>query len=187
MARLRYRWLLPLGHALVDVIVISHLIWQGYQWQRQLCRQPPVVRTETPPSEGAERWDPRTLWDGRPRDLDFLLVGTIPAGLISYAARPEAGLQNCSRWWDPVWFSIYESIALLFWFLLGGWLDRPGAPLRKLLGVYLGLRLAFALFCWLVGMPSLGPGVETLFWIVLCYRALDRGCSCLHRRLHARP
>ena len=113
MARLRYRWLLPFGHLLVDVIVLSHFIWQGHQWQRDLCR-PPVIRTEVPASEGTVMWDPRYFWWRPPQDFVFLVAGTLPVGLISGVVRPRAILQDCDRLWDPLWFSIHEGIAFLF-------------------------------------------------------------------------
>lgn len=95
-------------------------------------------------------------------------------------------MQNCDRLWDPVWFSIHEAIALLFWFLVGGWLDRPGAPLRKLLGGYLVLRFALVPLCWLRGLSELGPRVEMLFWLVFFICALVQGAWWLLRRLQAR-
>lgn len=184
MARLRYRWLLPLGHLLVDVIVLSHFIWQGHQWQRNLCRQRPVVHTESSTQQGAVGW---VVDVPPPEDFRSVLFGTLPAGLISWEARPRAYIQYCDQLWDPVWFSIHEGVALLFWFLLGGWLDSPGAPLRKLLGVYLALRLATAPLCWLRGLSSVARGVELLFWLVFFICALVQGAWWLLRRLRTRP
>jgi hypothetical protein len=191
MARLRDRWLLPLGHLLVDVIVLSHFIWQGHlvRWtQKHPWCAPPVVQTQAPAQESGVGWGPMS--DGgaeEPWDFIFVLSGTLPAGLISHAARPEASLQDCARLWDPVWFSIHESIALLFWFLVGAWQESPTARLRELLAAYLWLRIALAPLCWLKGLSSLGSGVEVLFWLVFCICALVQGCPWLLRRFRARP
>jgi hypothetical protein len=187
MARIRYRYLLPLGHLLVDLIVLSHFIWQGHLWQRDRCRQSPVVRNVAFAQEGAVPWSPVYVCFAHSPDFDFLVTGTLPAGLISFAVRPEARWHNCARLWDPLWFSIHESIALLFWFLLGGWLDSPGAPLRKLLGGYLLLRFALIPLCWLPAWSEAGAPLQMLFWLMFLICALVRGSLWLLRRLRARP
>jgi hypothetical protein len=183
MARLRYRYLLPLGHLLVDVIVLSHFIWQGYEWQRDACGMPSAVRAVPSSQEGKVGWD---VYSGPPMDLAFLAVGTPPAGLISCAARPGALIQDCNRVWDPVWFAIHVVIALLFWLLVGAWQDSPTARFRKLMGVYLAIRLAFSPLCWRWDVALMGTRVEVLFWLAFTVFALVQGCLWLLRRLRAR-
>jgi hypothetical protein len=195
MARLRYRWLLPLGHALVDVIFLSHFIWLGYEWQsaEKPCPHVPVVQSRTPAQEpwlgkeeGIVGWSSVDLWDADPWDLNTVAWGTPPAGLISHAVRPEAYIQDCTRLWDPVWFSIHEGVALLFWFLVGAWQDSPTGRFRKLLGVYLAVRFASAELCWTLG-TELGYKAQGVFLGLLCILALYQGCPWLLRRLRTRP
>ena len=179
MARLRYRYLLPLGHMLVDVILLGHFIWVGHRSLRGAC--------DAPAKEAAVGWNRGRVFDVQPWEFTFLASGTAPAGLISHAARPDADVQNCYHLWDPVWFSIHESVALLFWFLVGTWQDSPTARHRKLLGVYLGFRFVSAALCWTVAMASLGSRVQILFWYVFCICALVLGVGWLLHRLRPRP
>jgi len=177
MARLRYRWLLPLGHLLVDVIVLSHIIGYAYSVLRQDPH--PCLPPHVPLSQ--------ISWcNPLPPDFKLLVFATPPAGWIALALRPDASIQTCWHLWDPAWFAIHESVALLFWFLVGAWQDSPTARSRKLLGVYLGLRFALSPLCWFNGLALVAAAVEGVFWIVVCCRALDRGCSWLLRLLRAR-
>ena len=185
MARLRYRYLLPLGHALVDVIVLSHFIWGAHhvlQSENNL-RSPTMLYAQ----ETVERWDFRPICSAPPPDLTLLATGTLPAGLISLAVRPEANWRNCDRLWDPAWFAIHETTSLLFWFLVGWWSDSPGAPLRRLLGGYLLLRFALIPLCWLPAWSEAGARVQMLFWLVFFICVLVQGSWWLLRRLRPRP
>ncbi|MGC9971383.1 MAG: hypothetical protein ABSE56_12425 [Bryobacteraceae bacterium] len=185
MARLRYRWLLPLGHALVDVVLLTHFVWQGNQWRsvtKAPCAEPAVAQPGAPAEDGGVGWDPKYMWVAPRWDFRLLASGTAPAGLISLAIRPRADWQNCSRLWDPVWFAIHEAIALLFWFLIGAGLDRPRAPLRKMVGVYLGFRIASVFLCWTRWAP-LGTYIQALFWLTFSVCALVYACRRLLPRI----
>ncbi|MGO9093981.1 MAG: hypothetical protein ACLQGV_02050 [Bryobacteraceae bacterium] len=191
MARIRYRYLLPLGHLLVDVIVLSHIMWHTHQalrFERGPCG-PRYVITQTLPYllEPEVEWSFVAWWTETSLDYRSLALGTLPAGLISFAVRPEAEVPYCDRLLDPVWFSIHESIALFFWFLVGWKLDSSAARLRKLLVAYLGLRFAFALLGWLTPVAAqIGLVIELLFWLGLTVLALVYGCLRLLRRLRTR-
>jgi hypothetical protein len=147
---------------------------------------PNVTQTLPYLLEPGVQWSLVGWWTGTSLDYRSLALGTLPAGLISFAVRPEAEVPYCRRLLDPVWFSIHESITLLFWFLVGWKLDSSAAWLRKLLGGYLILRFALVPLCWLPAWSAVGSRVEMLFWLVFFICALVQGAWWLLRRFSRR-
>jgi hypothetical protein len=87
----------------------------------------PVATTAVLYQEGeAVGWDPRTL--PPPEGFMLLAGGTIPAGFISLELRPQAWWPTRGHLWDWIWFGIHESLAILFWFVMGRWLDTVRIP-----------------------------------------------------------
>ena len=179
MARLRYRWLLPLGHALVDAIVISHIIWRVPTWH---LAQPSVQTTS------------ELLLNARSVDVMLLVSGTLPAGVIHVTVEMRgiswgrydivlpglAPFESCA--W--AWVALFEMCALTFWFLMGSWSDSRGPPLRRVLCGYLMLRFALVPLCW-SELSGPGIGLELMFWLIFAVYALVLGCRWLLRRVHA--
>jgi hypothetical protein len=92
MALLRYRWLLPAGHTIIDLCVMGIWIWQGHVAalkEKAYLPQPPVVSHAADFQEDAAvGWDPRSCWDCESPEFMLLVTGALPAGIISSVIRP---------------------------------------------------------------------------------------------------
>jgi hypothetical protein len=164
MRNIPFRWLLPLAHATIDVVVLCIWLWhsqnvpsnqKGSLWHPALFVQESVVE-----------WDPK--YDVvPPAGFTFLESGTLPAAFVSGWVRPEASFQRRGKLWDPVWFAIHEAVAMLVWLALGMVTDAAGQGFQRVMWTYLASRAAFAPFTAINEVARLGALLQTLFWLGL--------------------
>jgi hypothetical protein len=172
--RVRYRWILPIGHLAVDLLLLAAWINYGAMLLRNIKSHgvahpasAPIVRVQ---DSDVEVWDPPPYL---PPQCAFLLSGTAPAGEVSLAARPEAWNITRYKLWDPIWLLIHEAIACPLWFLIGMRIDTGRSRLRKTMVLYLIGRAGFGLL--VVGVPDaagLGVLLQVLFWLGLAVYGL---------------
>jgi hypothetical protein len=65
------------------------------------------------------------------------MSGNLPAGIISDALRPRAGIIARGQHWDVVWFLAHETAAFLFWYLIGMLADSGRSRLGRVMIGYL--------------------------------------------------
>src|SRR5437868_2213487 len=112
---IRWRILLPVGHLVVDCVVLALWLWHGntlYQPTADSLRhriQPILFLHEGVSFTVELQWSP-------PDDLIFLASGDLPAMLISDALRPKAYIVTRSKLWDRSWFLIHEALSFSLWF-----------------------------------------------------------------------
>lgn len=110
-------------------------------------------------------WNP-SVYATPDRHFALMLTGTLPAGIVSYSLRPEAGWQTRHRLWDPVWLLIHEAIAIPFWLLMGAWLDTGRSRLVRPMRDYVLLRLPLAILA--MALPAHNWWVpQFLFWLAM--------------------
>ncbi len=170
----RYRSLLPAGHTAIDLLLLAAWIWHAVVVLNSANSWPQTrgnvlaayARSESigwAPNPSREQPDPR---------FDLIRTGTLPAGLVSCALRPEAGWQTRHRLWDPIWLLIHEGVAIPFWFLIGAWIDGGRPSLARLMRAFLLGRLALALLAIAFSANCWAP-LQVLFWLGLAvYGAL---------------
>jgi hypothetical protein len=176
----KLRWVLPVGNALVDVVLLVMLI--AYAGRAGKTSLPAEFRNVILQDEGSVEWVP--MHDLLPGPFELVVTGNGPAGLISTLARPQAGMAPRRGRWDPVWFFLHESIAFAVWWSIGAWADRRGLWLGRLCLAYLAVRV-LALWPW--GAAGKGTGLQVLFWLGLTLWLLGlgvwRGAGALARRV----
>jgi hypothetical protein len=98
MVRVKFRWILPIGHLVIDCILLGALIVysnsHAYRGDSGSSRTLILVQ-----ESGSVEWDPRTM--GPPGSFSAIISGNLPAGLVSVFLRPEAGIVGGRRRWDP--------------------------------------------------------------------------------------
>lgn len=160
---MKLRWLLPFGHALVDILLLSiltmHLTARLQSLQTHQPRRPVVRFAMFLQEDAAITFDPKTL----PPPAEFLLVvtGNPVAGFVSTTARPEAGVLSPRRSWDPIWFLIHEAVSIPCWYLLGAWVDGRRPRLGVVMISYLFIRFTIAV----AGQYEVGWRIQVLFWL----------------------
>jgi len=160
--------MLPIGHAVVDLVLLA--AWVGYG--TMLIRQEKVRSGgQSQPFQpvlfqdgDAVRWDPRPL--PPPPRFALLMAGTLPAAAVSMSVRPEAWYVTRRRLYDPVWLLIHECVAIPFWFLIGFEIDGGDSRLRKPMLWYLvGRGGLVPLVLGPGAAPNFGILLQFLFWI----------------------
>ena len=160
----RWRTILPLGHFVVDCLILALWLWQAQSLYRPKAMLPargvePVFFLQ---EGGSVQWNPIF----HPPDEYLLLsAGTFPALLVSDSIKPEAHVITPAKLWDPAWFCVHESASILIWFAIGALLDSGFFRIRKSIAAYLVVRLGFALLSTVPGVADIGWRVEVLFWI----------------------
>jgi hypothetical protein len=164
MDRVKWRWLLPLGHLAVDLILLVALIAYSNRVFRGRTGVPSSSVTTNSvlllQEGGSIEWDPRTSIP--PGPFSLIITGNLPAGIIAGSLRPDAGYIGRRQRWDPVWFLLHEALAFLCWAVIGGWVDAGHSRLRTLMIGFLAVRLLAAV----LRAPELGWHVQALFWMV---------------------
>jgi hypothetical protein len=121
MSRISYRWVLPFGHAVVDLLLLAAWIGYGIMLIRQETlrsdRHSQLLQPALFQDGGTVRWDPPAL--PPPPRFALLMTGTLPAAAVSMSIRPEAWYITRRKLWNPVWLLIHEAVAIPFWFLIG--------------------------------------------------------------------
>lgn len=171
----RYRSLLPMGHVLIDLLLLTSWIWHAtvvLNAPRSLSRPTGVSVAAAYAATDNIGWDPVDVrLDPR---FALMLTGTLPAGIVSGSVRPEAGWQTLHRLWDPLWLLVHEAVAIPFWFMIGAWLDSGRGHLGRVMRMYLVGRVVVAA----IAIATTGDAkwwiLQFLFWVGLAaYGALQ--------------
>jgi hypothetical protein len=178
IVRVKFRWILPIGHLAIDCILLGALIvysnshaYRGDSGWKAISKSSLIFVQES----GTVEWDPRTT--GPPGSFSVIMSGNLPAGLVSVFLRPEAGIVGGRRRWDPSWFLLHQAVSLPFWYSLGIWADAGNVRLGKVLLVYLVVRFLVAVS----GSYNVGWRVQILFWWSLILWAAGLGLHRLSR------
>jgi len=162
MIRLKLRWVLPVGHAVIDCILLFALIAYSQRMfpKKSEFHSSAVIQAALLLQEGdSVEWDPRTL--PTPGPFSLIMTGNLPAALASNVLRPEAGMLSRKRQWDPVWFALQEALSFLCWYLIGAWADGGHPRLGKVVLAFLAGRFLLAV----VGVYEIGWRIQILFWL----------------------
>ncbi len=183
--QIRYRCLLPVGHFLIDSMILVFWLSHGYTALGRLKAsssfRPPVKRVMLQEA-GAPGWDFRH--DAVPSAAFALLsCGNLPVAVVSLIARPHAGAQSRKRLWDPLWFLIHESLSGLLWFGIGFLVDRGSPRLATIMKAYLGARCLLTLLVTIAPDVRIGASLEVLFWAGLCLWGLTWSIRSAYRQL----
>jgi hypothetical protein len=163
MVRVKLRWLLPLGHTLIDCILLfSFIAYSNRQFRGERGALYPSAAIEAVlflQEGGPVAWDPVTSTPPGP----FMLItsGNLPAGLVSDILRPHAWIVRRGHRWDRIWFLLQEAFAFSCWYFIGVWIDAGHSRLGKVMIAYLALRFLIAL----TGVYDVGWRVQVLFWL----------------------
>src|SRR5215471_4360226 len=164
---IRYRWLLPIGHLIVDVVMLAILIAHArafYGNDRAQHAPQPAIRWVLLQEGTTVEWDPQYL--PPPRDFVLLAAGNLPAALVSCSLRPSAHFRTRRHLWDPAWFLIHQAISFPIWFLLGLGIDSERVRIRRVMLAFLSARALFALMALVSTNASEIVGkCETFFWL----------------------
>ena len=161
--RVKYRWLLPFGHALIDsMLLVAWITLSGRLFPREkdsMYRSAPVQAALFLQEGGSVTWEPANL----PPSGPFVLImsGNLPVGLISAVLRPRASIVRRGHRWDGLWFALQEAIAFPSWYLIGFWIDTYRFRLGKVMIAYLAVRFLVAL----TGFYDVGMRIQVLFWL----------------------
>jgi len=182
MIRGRSRVVLPLGHFLVDVVVLVLWVWHSQDLFRQtkgaVWFQPVAMLQENAP-----QFEPK--FDISPPGQYLLLaLGNLPAMVVSENVRPRAWYQSRTKLWDPWWFLIHESVASLVWFGLGMYGDSGRLRLSKAIERFLIMRCLVTPFVNIGWAARLGVLAEGLFWMGLIVHFIARGVKWGYRLVH---
>lgn len=162
MIRIKCKWLLPVGHALLDCVVLawcvhSHVRPQEIATTHQVALPLALFLQETP----AIAFDLRTF--PPPADYMFLQSGNAVAGLIASFLNTTPWIVHGTPGWEPIPFTTYEMLAFASWLLVGVWVDSGRPRLRAVLVAYLVARCLIAAF----GVYEVGWRIQMAFWMCL--------------------
>jgi hypothetical protein len=90
--QIRYRWILPIGHTAVDVLLLAAWISYGVmllRHEKTFSSVQPIV-TQVLLQNDTVEWEPRAT--PPPPRFELLLTGAFPAGMVSATVRPKC-------WW----------------------------------------------------------------------------------------
>jgi hypothetical protein len=179
MRRVKWRWLLPLGHTVIDCALVFALIMYAhrlFQPKKSEVHPPTRFHAALFLQEGdSVEWDPRTL--PPPGPFSLIMTGNLPAGLASSVLRPEAGMVTRKKHWDPVWFALQEAVSFMFWYLIGAWVDAGHPKLGKVMLAFVVGRFVLAV----VGVYEIGWRIQVLFWLGFCLWLACAGLSLVFR------
>lgn len=169
--RVRFRWLLPLAHALIDCVLFFAWIESSDAQLRRRTQYVPSVALQPVllQEDGSVEWVP--MYDSFPGPFLVLSAGTLPAGLASDILFPRAGLSG--RQWHPAWFTANEILAFAFWYLVGRWADTSRVYMGRVMVAYVVARSLLAL----TRFYEVGWRIEVLFWLCFALWLLGLGVS----------
>jgi hypothetical protein len=167
----RYRWRigLPLGHFVVDCIILMALFawWQGTHTRAGMglqAERPAIVAVQ----DDGTQFDPAIY----PRQIGLIESGTPPAGIIATRFRSDSFWLCRDHPLDLVWFALHSVLAIAFWFAIGWRIESGHRILGHVMLAYLAARAVFAV----TGVYHAGSAVQVLFWfgllLALFFRAL---------------
>jgi hypothetical protein len=162
-----YRWLLPAGHLVIDCLVLALWVWHAEMVDRErpTFHAAAVVRPVLLQEGGGPVF--HDVYRHPPQEFGFMVLGTLPVGIVSIAIRPQAVSQSARQGWDPIWFLVHQGLSFPWWLLIGVLVDTGRWPLKKLMTSYLIARVSFATLILVPGIARLGTLAELLFWFGL--------------------
>lgn len=172
----RNRWLLPIGHLLIDCILSIVWLWHSQGIANRRKAELPLDHLVQPvlfQEAGAPGWD--FSYDAPPAPEGvFLISGNLAVSAVSLTVRPPQ--RGALDKWDPVWYSFHETVAFPFWFLLGFAADVGFLRIGKWLRIHLWLCAVGTL----VSATEIGGRMAALggllFWSWLTLYVLVRVC-----------
>ncbi len=129
MKTLRLRWILPLAHLAIDVLLALALIDDAHNSlrNRKVAHQRDqflavAYLQEDPPAIGfgraAYKWVPTAFM--------LIIVGTPPVGIAVALIFPDAPFEEGKHAVDPRWFTLHEALAVTLWSVVGWQIERRG-------------------------------------------------------------
>jgi hypothetical protein len=182
MPVVRFRFLLPLCNAVIDLLLLVTAVHVVDTYRLSLRQPWPLWKQSYQPV------DPLFLGNAYhalpPQPVTAVWVGTVPATILA-AAVSEAIFPNGWLGWrlsspfDLRWVCLHFCFAVPFWYVVGRWTETRNTKRRSLAGVYILLRLvsmpAFFRF-WMDGWAAFSGMVLWGIWIavvvILAFKAL---------------
>lgn len=174
---LHWRILLPVGHFLVDCIILS-------QWLTSAAIHTDAQDGQTSDLRPVIFFQETVTFDLRfspPDEIELLASGNLPAMAVASLIVPDGLVVNRDKLWDPVWFSVYEAAAFLVWLALGVLLDTGYLRAGYAMGIYLGARLAAAIA--ITAVAHIGWRLQVIFWLGLASYLLALGVRWISRKI----
>src|SRR5258706_9202120 len=116
MVRVKWRWLLPFGHVLIDGFLLVALIAYSNRLLRRenaALNHPAHIQSALFLQEGIP-WEPTNISPSGP--ILLIISGNLPAGLLSELLRPPSDrIVRSGQRLASVWFLLHESVAFLGW------------------------------------------------------------------------
>jgi hypothetical protein len=162
-----YRLVLPIAHAVLDLLLAAVLSYYGMQAEQDSMRRFQANVAHAQESAGVT-WDPPI--DTHGPLLAMLVSGTLPAGIIATVLRPEP---------DAIWLAIHEAFAIPLWFLLGSFADSGRKRFGKWMLIYVTARFLFVVLGITAAASPLWSLLQTFFWLTLCYEGMIRALGWL--------
>jgi hypothetical protein len=168
MARIPFRWLLPLGHLLIDCAALALLIWHTYALFGKMKADAAVgvVRPVALLQEaGAPGWE----FSHREPSPEFVFLdaGNPLATIVTSLTRPRAYIPTRKQPWDPFWFLIQESVSFPIWFLVGMWAERGHPRLQEWGKGYLIFRAFCVVLLTTAATAQIGSRLAIFFWLAV--------------------
>jgi hypothetical protein len=182
MPVVRFRFLLPLCNAVIDVLLLIAAVHVVDAYRLSLRQPWPLWKQSYQPA------DPFFLRNAYhalpPQPVAAVWAGTVPSTVLA-AAVSEAVFPNGWLGWrlsspfDLRWVCLHFCFGVPFWSVVGRWTETRGIKWQKLAGVYVLLRLvsmpAFFRF-WMDSLAALSSMVLWGIWIavavILTFKAL---------------
>jgi hypothetical protein len=190
MYGVRFRYLLPYGHLLIDVICLVVGVWHLNAIRGRVksdLNPQPIVHPALLQEAGAPGWDFRHVYIPPVEEYVFLGLGNLPACIVAVSIRPHGMLMPMTRGplWDTSWLLIQESLAFPLWFAAGILADSRGGLFAGWCRWFIAARFLFAVFLLAPGIARLGLFAEILFWFALFGYALLRALAWCFSALRA--
>lgn len=176
MPRVKWRWILPIGHLVVDCVLLVALIaYSNRMFPRQTDIASPSGSFQDAVflQDRGYEWEPR--FDVISGPFMAIASGNLPAGLVAAALRPEAQIPRRKHKWDHIWFLVHEALAFLGWFTVGALVDAGHPRLGKVMLGYLAVRFMLAL----TGRYEIEWKTQTIFWMCFTMWLIGLGVSHL--------
>lgn len=182
MPVVRFRFLLPLCNAVIDVLLLIAAVHVVDAYRLSLRQPWPLWKQSYQPV------DPFFLRNAYhalpPQPVTAVWVGTVPATILA-AAVSETVFPNGWLGWrlsspfDLRWVCLHFCFAVPFWCAVGLWTETRGIKWRKLAGIYVLLRLISMPAFFRFGMDGLVALSSMALWgiwiaaaVILTFKAL---------------
>jgi hypothetical protein len=157
--RVKWRWMLPAGNALIDCVLLLALASYSDRLVRPKGQLHTSAGTESAMfnQEGIP-WEPANLPPSGPYLL--IVTGNLPAGIISEMLAAHRGDRRHWQQFDAVWVLVYETASFISWYAIGFHVEGR-RRLSLVLMAYIIVRFLLAIG----GAYEVGLRVQVLFWL----------------------